>query len=444
MTLSTLLAVLISSPASTGTIELESTADSTQLSQLSDSILNNWMEEGHLLARLHLDASGNQIRWRIDAGPTLQWRSLASTGDNTYRPETLMRLGRIHRGTPATPSSLARAVSSIEAAGCTEVTLPAKWTGQRGTTWADAWLALREIPCSQADLAMGWDQLNGFQGQGSVTLANLLGTARSTSLRASSRNQQNFFSLDWHEPWIGDWDLSLDLHAHLQQSPTRQLQLGSLQSQWPANLGAWSLGLQAWSSLTNLTDTTFARSSAWGSRLGWSWTGTPRETWLRPERSTSFSISTLRTRGTPQPWLVQATLTSHWGLPFEHFSLAAQIDGQALLPLDSLSASGATRALGGASDWKGHGEGQFPTAQWIVSTLEGRIEAGGWGAAIFLAPGAAWIWRPDGPHPHPGYGAGIGLNWTRGPSRARLDLAIGEETRNWQDALLHLSLTNRF
>lgn len=439
-----LLAAFISSPTLTGTSELESAADSTRLSLLADSILDSWMEEGHLLARIHLEASGRQARWRIDPGPTLQWRSLASTGDSTYRPETLMRLGRLHQGDLATPRSLALALEAIEKAGCAEITAPAKWTGLRGTTWADAWLPLQALPCSQADLAMGWEQAHGFQGQGSVTLANLLGTARSASLRASSRSEQDFFSVDWHEPWLGDWDISLDLHAHLQQSPTRQLQQGSLQAQWPAALGAWSLGAQAWSALTNLTDTTFARSSAWGSRLGWSWSGTARETWLRPGHDASLSISTLRTRGTPQPWLIETALTSRWGMPFEFLSLAFQVDAQALLPLDSLSASGATRALGGASDWKGHREGQFPTAQWIIGTIEGRVEAGGWGVATFLAPGTVWIWQANGPHPRPGYGAGIGLNWTRSSSKVRLDLAIGEDTKDWQDALLHLTLTNRF
>lgn len=439
-----LLAAVFSNPTLTGTTELGSVTDSTRLSRLADSILAVWMEEGHLLARIHLEASGRQVQWRIDPGPALQWRSLASPGDSTYRPESLMRLGRLRRGDPATPGSLAKAIGHIEGAGCAELTAPARWSGQRGTTWADAWLSLQALPCSQADLAMGWEQAHGFQGQGSVTLANLLGTARSASLRASSRSEQEHFSLDWHEPWLGDWDISMDLHAHLQQSPTRQLQLGSLQAQWPAAIGAWSLGVQAWSSLTSLTDTTFARSTALGSRLGWNWSGASRETWLRPGRSASVSISTLRTRGTPQPWLVEAALTSRWGIPFERFSLSFEADAQALLPLDSLSASGATRALGGASDWKGHREGQFPTAQWAVGTMEGRVEAGGWGAAMFLAPGAVWIWRADGPHPRPGYGAGIGLNWTRGSGRVRLDLAIGEDTRDWQDALLHLALTNRF
>lgn len=439
-----LLAALLSSPPLEGSKEFASRPDSAILKGLTDSLLSLWTEQGHLLARVRLEARGRETHWRIDPGPTLQWRSLATTGDSTYRPEALMRLGRIRRGDLATPSSLERALGSIRAAGCAEVTAPARWTGLRGTTWAEAWLALQEIPCSQADLAMGWEQSKGFQGQGSVTLANLLGTARAARLQASSRDELDHFSLDWHEPWIGDWDLALDLHAQLQQSPTRQLQQGILQGRWPAALGSWSLGAQAWSSTTSLTDSTVLHSSAWGTRLGWSWKAVQPATWLAPSRDISLSAATLRTRGTPQPWLMETALAAHWGIPLEHVSLALGTDIQALLPLDSLSASGATRALGGAGDWKGHREGQFPTAQWILGTLEARVEAGGWGAALFFLPGAAWIWQADGPGPRLGFGTGLGLNWTRGPNQVRLDLAIGEETRDWQDALLHLNLANRF
>jgi hypothetical protein len=418
--------------------------DSLELCALVDSVNRTWQGRGHLLARTSATALGPLVSWTTDPGPQLFWRQLLTSGDTTYTQAALLRLARIRTGDTATPTSLKEGIDRILAPGCAELDAPPQWRGQRGTTWADAWLPLASVPCSQASAVLGWDNSHGLQGQVDVELANLMGTARSGSLVASAKGEDRNFELQWHEPWLGNWDVGLDASASLQETSIQLLRRAEVQSLWPAPEGTWVAGLEGWIDISGAVDST-VQTQAFGTKVGWKWKARPHPDWLHPPCDIDVSTTTLQTGGTSEPWLASSQAKMDWGWSTgDATALAVRFVGQAVLPLDTSDWQGESHPLGGSSDWKGHQEGQFQSAQWAVGELELRAGAGDWGAAAFFDPGVVWILYADGPRPHPGYGAGAGMHWIRSSEEVRLDLAVGEDTRSWQDALLHLSVQSRF
>jgi hypothetical protein len=213
---------------------------------------------------------------------------------------------------------------------------------------------------------------------------------------------------------------------------------------FPAPSGTWIAGIEAWIDLSGPADS-IREVSALGTTLGWKWTSSARSGWLRPERRAEILFTSLQTEGTPQPWLLRSRSKLTWGWALNAWlALTGGLDAQGLFPMDSLTAIGEARPMGGSSNWKGHQEGQFQTAQWVVGDLELRAGTSGWGAAAFFSPGAVWLWKSNGPRPVPGFGSGFGLRWEQQKQVIRLDLAGGEDTRSWQDIYLHLTLQSRF
>lgn len=415
--------------------------DSIQLSRIADSLTTVWQESGHLLARTQIQANGNQIRWKIESGPLLQWREIRSSHDSVFTPYAMLRLSGLHRGDLATPSSLTQASDKIQTNGCSDQEAPAELRGQRGTTWADAWLPLKALPCSHAQAAFGWESRHGMQGQVDVLLANLLGSARSLELSASSKAGTRNFDLAWHEPWLGDWDIGVDARLTLLETPDHQLRKAQAQSLWPAPVGTWIAGLEASSDLLLTGTDSSLETTSYGTRLGWKWARKSRSTWLQPDRAIEASLTTLQAHGTERSWRLRGLTSLRWGWhPFQSLALATRLDAQGLLPLDSSATLGESHAVGGSNDWKGHQEGQFQTPQWAVGEFELRTGSDAWGLAAFFSPGAVWLQQ----HPHLGIGYGTGLHWARPSGDIRLDLAGNEEIRSWQDILVHLSLQNRF
>lgn len=420
---------------------LSQPADSVQLSRIADSLTTAWQESGHLLARTHIRANGNQILWKIESGPLLQWREIRSSRDSIFSNRTLLRLSGIHRGDLATPGSLAKASERIQAAGCSDQEAPAELRGQRGTTWADAWLPLKALPCSHAQAAFGWESRHGMQGQVDALLANLLGSARSLELSASSKAGTRSFDLAWHEPWLGEWDIAIDARLTLLETPENQLRKAQAQSLWPAPAGTWIAGLEASSLLVLAGADSSLEATSVGTRLGWRWASRKRADWLHPTQTAEASLTTLRSNEIERAWRLrgQASVRRSW-LPWRNLAIATRLDAQGLLPLDSIGSLGESRAVGGSNDWKGHQEGQFQTPQWAVGELELRTGSNAWGLAAFLSPGVVWLQS----RPHMGLGYGSGLRWARRSGDIRLDLAGNEEILSWQDILVHLSLQNRF
>jgi len=416
-------------------------ADSIELSEIADSLTTTWQEAGHLLARTRIQANGNQIRWNIESGPLFQWREIRSSRDSVFTNRTLIRLSGLHRGNLATPSSLAQASERIQAAGCSDQDAPAQLRGQRGTTWADAWLPLKALPCSHAQAAFGWESRHGMQGQVDALLANLLGSARSLELSASSKAGTRDFDLAWHEPWVGDWDIAIDARLTLLETPENQLRKAQAQSLWPAPVGTWIAGLEASSVLVLVGADSSKEVTTIGTRLGWRWIRKGRSDWLHPARSLDASLTTLQSSGIERSWRLRGQASMRWSwLPWRNLAIATRLDAQGLLPLDSTGSLGESHAVGGSNDWKGHQEGQFQTPQWAVGELELRTGSDAWGLAAFLSPGAVWLQGS----PRLGLGYGTGLRWARRNGDVRLDLAGNEEIRSWQDILVHLSLQSRF
>lgn len=435
-----LLLAWLAAPPREGSLRMTTPMDSVQLAALADSLVGVWQEEGHLLASVHLTALSDRVDFVTSPGARFVWREVRLVGDSAYTPYALGRLAGLARGQAARPSELEQAVQRIEADGCAEVAGTPRLQGQRGTIWADAWLPIRRLPCSQAQALVGWEQNHGYQGFVEAKLGNVLGTARQGALSVSAQTSERRFQLDWREPWLGDWPAGLDLQLELRETTQEQLRRGMTQLRIPASLGTWLLGLEAWSDLQGLADSTPRTLSAMGSRVGWERTSRERK-WIGSRWEMHFVATNLQTWGSSDKLLVRAEVTAlrSWA-PLDWLAVQVRGSGKGIWPLDSSLALSEARSLGGAAGWKGHQEGQFLVPQWAWGELETRVGNAQWGAALFAAPGL--YGNQDALHT--GWGAGGGIFWSRDGNDLRLDLAAGEGTRSWDEAFLHLTAKNRF
>lgn len=267
-----------------GSLPLRPGADSAQVAHIADSLLEPWRESGHLLARIRVEAQAPKLDYQVQPGPFFQWRGVRSFGDSVYTPSALAHLSGLVKGSPAAPSQLDKAVQNLSQDGCAEVAGTPQPRGIPGTIWADAWIPLRRIPCSQAQAALGWDQQSGFQGFVEAKLVNILGTARQASLSASASTEATRFDFLWKEPWLGSWNVGLDLQLELQETKLEQLRRAMLQARWPLGYGSWVVGLETWTDIVSSDSTDSAATtkiSAVGSRFGWE--RAPHESgWLSP------------------------------------------------------------------------------------------------------------------------------------------------------------------
>jgi len=430
-----------------GSLPLRPGTDSAQVAHLADSLLEPWRESGHLLARIRVEAQAPTLDYQIQPGPFFQWRGVRSFGDSVYTPAVLARLSGLVKGSPAAPSQLDKAVQNLSQDGCAEIAGAPQPRGIPGTIWADAWIPLRRIPCSQAQAALGWDQQSGFQGFVEAKLVNILGTARQASLSASANPEATRFNFLWKEPWLGSWNVGLDLQLELQETKLEQLRRAMLQARWPLGYGSWIVGLETWTDIVSSDSTDSAAAtkvSAVGSRFGWE--HSPHESgWLSPLWSGSLLATSLQTFQDSRRLLLRSEGSIKLRVPVGAWAaVQTRVSARSLWPLDSLTAIGETRTLGGAGNWKGHQEGQFLSPRWVWGELELRAGTDAWGSALFAAPGLVWRRSESDFSCHPGWGAGIGFFWSRSGNDVRLDIAAGESTRSWEEAYLHLVLANRF
>jgi hypothetical protein len=447
-----LASLLLATAASTtpplqGDLPLRAGTDSSQLARIADSLLQPWRENGHLLASIHVEAQAPRIEYHIQPGPFFQWRAVRSYGDSIYTPNALVRRSGLTAGRPAAPSQLEAAAKNLTQDGCAEIAGEPQPRGVPGTGWADAWIPLRRVPCSQAQAALGWDQQGGFQGYVEAKLANLLGTARQANLSASSYPEATRFDFLWKEPWIGSWNVGLDLQLELQETKLEQMRRAMIQARWPWEYGNWIVGIETWTDIVTSDSSDSApatKVSAVGSRFGWE--HSPHDAgWLSPFFSGSLLATSLQTFQDSRHLLLRSEASLRLRRPLTSWSAAqVRLSARSLWPLDSSSALGETRSLGGAGSWKGHQEGQFLSPQWIWGEAELRAGAPDWGCALFAAPGLVWKRAEGGYASHSGWGAGVGFFWSRAGNDVRLDLAGGEGTRSWDEAYLHLVLSNRF
>jgi len=435
-----LLLASLAAPPREGSLRLTAPMDSAQTAALADSLVGVWQEEGHLLASVRLTALPDRVDFVATPGARFVWRDTRLVGDSAYTPYALDRLSGLVRGQPARPSELEQATQRIESDGCAEVAGIPNLQGQRGTIWADAWLPIRRLPCSQAQALVGWEQNHGYQGFVEAKLGNVLGTARQGALSVSAKTSERRFQLDWREPWLGDWQAGLDLQLELRETTEEQLRRGMTQLRIPAGTGTWLVGLEAWSDLQGLADSTPHTLSAMGSRVGWERTARERG-WIGSRWEMHVLATNLQTWGSSEKLLVRAEITAlrSW-TPLSWLSLQVRGSGKSLWPLDSSLAMSEARSIGGASGWKGHQEGQFLVPRWAWGEFETRLGNAQWGTALFAAPGIQGNERTM----HTGWGAGGGIFWSRDGNDLRLDLAAGESTRTWDEAFLHLTARNRF